>query len=113
VKIDEQKVIDTYKNIIYSREWFKQHEYVYRFGQNFDPYIGEYFLVDLYFDIKLHDTEIWLVKGCKPKYDNKRKCKLPFEPIVFIDYNKQYGTVNGYWQLTLNEAFKMFKEDIK
>ena len=102
MKITKQQIIEVYKNIDYSREWFLRHEYQYRFGQGFDPFIGEYFLVDLYYDKSKSDTEIWLVKGCKPKYDSRRKQKLPFEPICFITYNCQFGTVNGYWQLIRN-----------
>lgn len=99
MKTKEEQIIGVYKEIKYSREWFLNHAYEYKFGQGFDPYVGEYFLLDLYFDNSIKDTEIWLVKGCKPKYDNKRKQKLPFEPICFITHNNQFGTVNGYWQL--------------
>lgn len=106
LKINEEKVVKIYKNIIYTRDWFLNHEYQYKLGQSFDPYVGEYFLLDLYYDQKLDDTEIWLVKGCKPKYNNRRKMKLPFEPISFITYNKQFGTVNGYWQLLDKDVFR-------
>jgi hypothetical protein len=30
------------------KEWFDKHQYKYKLGQGYDPYIGEYFLVDLY-----------------------------------------------------------------
>ena len=43
-----EKIINTYKSINYTREWFDTHKYRYKFGQDFNPYIGEYFLVDLY-----------------------------------------------------------------
>ena len=45
---ETEKVINTYKSINYTREWFDTHKYRYKFGQDFNPYIGEYFLVDLY-----------------------------------------------------------------
>lgn len=109
LNISEEKIIEIYKNIKYTRDWFLNHEYQYRLGQTFDPFIGEYFLVDMYYDSKLHDTEVWLVKGCKPKYDSRRKTKLPFEAVAFITYNKQFGTVNGYWQI-LEDHFEEVKE---
>lgn len=103
MKLTEQQIIEIYKEVEYSREWFDTHKYQYRVGQGFDPFIGEYFLTDLYYDESKHDTEIWLVKGSKPKYDSRRKQKLSLEPVAFITYNRQFGTVNGYWQLLLNE----------
>lgn len=36
---EEYKVIKTYQSINYTREWFDNHQYVYRAGQGFDPYI--------------------------------------------------------------------------
>lgn len=38
-----EEVINTYKTINYTREWFDTHKYRYRLGQDFNPYIGEYF----------------------------------------------------------------------
>ena len=98
MKLTEEQIIDIYKSINYSKEWFDNHKYQYRLGQGFDPYIGEYFLVDLYFDKRLNETEVWLVKGSKPKYDSTRKHKLPFIPVALITYNGKFGMVNGYWQ---------------
>lgn len=103
MKLTEEQIIQIYKEENYSKEWFKQHEYQYKLGQGFDPLIGEYFLLDLYYDENKNDTEIWLVKGSKPKYDSRRKQTFPFTPIAFITYNRQFGTVNGYWQLMQNE----------
>ncbi len=103
MKLTEQQIIEIYKEVEYSREWFDKHKYQYRLGQGFDPFIGEYFLVDLYYDESKNDTEIWLVRGSKPRYDNRRKQKLCLEPVAFITYNRQFGTVNGYWQLLFNE----------
>lgn len=96
---EEYKVIKTYQSINYTREWFDNHQYVYRAGQGFDPYIGEYFLVDLY------AGEIWLVKGSKPKYDKRRGKKLPIEPICQVFNSKDIGYVNGYWQMSKNEMY--------
>ena len=103
MNLTEEQIIEIYREIEYSRDWFEKHKYQYRLGQGYNPLIGEYFLVDLYFDENKYDTEIWLVKGSKPKYNARRKQKLPLEPIAFITYNKQFGTVNGYWQLLQNE----------
>lgn len=58
---------------------------------------GEYFLVDLY------EGEIWLVKGSKPKYDKRRRTKLPIEPICKVFDSRKIGYVNGYWQMSKNE----------
>lgn len=91
----EEEIINKYKSIDYTREWFDTHKYIYKEGQGYDPYIGEYFLVDLY------PGEIWLVKGCKPIFNTRRKLKLPVEPICKIFDSKKIGYVNGYWQLLI------------
>lgn len=95
--MSEEEIIEIYSNINYTREWFDKHKYIYKLGQGFDPFIGEYFLVDLY------AGEIWLVKGSKPKYNIKRHQKLPIEPICKVFDSKEIGYVNGYWQLTREE----------
>jgi len=104
MKLTEEQIIDIYKNIDYTREWFKNHKYRYKLGQGFNPMLGEYFLLDLYYDENKHDTEVWLVRGTKPKYDKRRKQKLPFEPIAFIINNRQFGTINGYFQIMQDEV---------
>lgn len=103
MNLSEEQIIKIYQEQDYTREWFDKHKYQYKLGQGFNPLVGEYFLLDLYFDENKQDTEIWLVKGSKPKYDKRRGQTFPFIPIAFITYNRQFGTVNGYWQLMQNE----------
>lgn len=103
MKLTEEQIIQIYKEEEYSREWFEKHKYRYKLGQGFDPLLGEYFLLDLYYDESKNDTEIWLVRGSHPKYDKRRKQVFPFVPICFITYNRQFGTVNGYWQIMQDE----------
>lgn len=104
---DEYKVIKAYQSINYTREWFDNHKYVYRAGQGFDPYIGEYFLVDLY------EGEIWLVKGSKPKYDKRRGQKLPIESICKVFNSRNIGYVNGYWQMSKNEMYSQLCKGVE
>lgn len=101
---EEKEAIKAYKSIKYTREWFDNHRYQYRAGQGFNPFIGEYFLVDLY------AGEIWLVKGSKLKYDKRRRQKLPCEPICKVFNSREIGYVNGYWQITKDEMYRILEE---
>jgi hypothetical protein len=62
--------------------------------------VDDYFLIDLYYNHELNDSEIWEVRNTKKKiYDKRRKQWFNFKPIRKITTGKQFGFPNGYWKV--------------
>jgi hypothetical protein len=106
-----KEMIVDYAKIEYTREWFdnkdnQAHTIQDRMIFHPDkPYeneivVDDYFLIDLYYNDELDDSEIWEVRSTKEKiYDKIRRQWFNFKPIRKITTGKQFGYPNGYWKV--------------
>ena len=114
-KIIEEEI--DYSKIEYTREWFEKNQaHTILDIEDFKIsscdniiHIGEHFLLDLYHNDELDDSEIWEVElTSQTYYDKRRKQWFCFKPIRKITTGKQFGYPNGYWKL--KELLKSLEE---